>query len=412
MSSSNITCRSCGSAALKTFLALGDQPLANSFIDPSQADAVSAEVKAPLNVAVCTECWLMQITELIPPSALFSDYLYFSSFSDYMLQHAREACSFFTKRLGLNSQSFVAEIASNDGYLLKNFVRDGIPCLGIEPAKNIAEVSRNAGIDTLSEFFGLETARQLVADRGKADLIIGNNVFAHAPDTNDFVAGLAAFLKADGTVALEFPYGKEMVDKNEFDTVYHEHVFYLTLLPLVPLFARHGLEICDVQEMPIHGGSLRLWIGHQGAHLIQPAVSAMLAEEKSAGLEDAAYYLALGDRAKNIRQDLLQLLADLKSRGKTVAAYGAAAKGTTLLNYCSPPANTIDFIADRSHFKQGRLSPGLHIPIVPAEELAACQPDYCLLLAWNFADEIIAQQQAYRDAGGKYIIPIPDVRIR
>lgn len=202
-----------------------------------------------------------------------------------------------------------------------------------------------------------------------------------------------------------------MVDKNEFDTVYHEHVFYLTLLPLVPLFARHGLEICDVQEMPIHGGSLRLWIGHQGAHLIQPAVSAMLAEEKSAGLEDAAYYLALGDRAKNIRQDLLRLLANLKSQGKTIAAYGAAAKGSTLLNYCAPPTGTIDFIVDRSHFKQGRLSPGLHIPILATEELTARQPDYCILLAWNFADEIIAQQQAYRDAGGQFIIPIPEVHM-
>jgi SAM-dependent methyltransferase len=402
-------CRSCGSSSGRLILDLGVQPLANNLLTAD--DLAKPEPRFPLRVAVCEACWLLQITDIVPPVELFSEYLYFSSFSDALLRHSAEAVTGHLREFRLGAGSFVVEIASNDGYLLKNFVAAGVPCLGIEPAANIAKVARKRGIETLCQFFGTETAGQLASAGRQADLILGNNVFAHAPDTNDFVAGLARLLKPGGRVALEFPYACDLVEHVEFDTVYHEHVFYFTLTALVPLFARHGLEIFDVRRLPIHGGSLRLYAARPGTHPVTPAVGALLAEERAKGVPSPRYYDDFADRVRRIREDLQNLVRELKAAGKSVAAYGASAKGSTLLNFYGLGADVLDFVADRSTAKQGRLTPGTHLPIVGPEELTRRRPDYALLLTWNFAEEILRQQQAYRDAGGKFIVPLPEVRI-
>ena len=405
----SLKCRSCGSTDASHILDLGQQPLANNLLTP--ADLAKREPKFPLRLAVCKSCWMLQITDLVPPVELFSEYLYFSSFSDLMLRHSREACDGYMKEFGLNSQSLVVEVASNDGYLLQNFVKARVPCLGIEPAANIAKVAREKGIETLVEFFGKKIASDLAAKNRQADLILGNNVFAHAPDTNDFVAGLKTLLKPNGRIALEFPYGADFIEHTEFDTIYHEHVFYFTLTALKPLFERHGLTIFRVQRLNIHGGSLRLFAGHTGAHAVEKSATDLLAEETHKGVNALAHYEGFGNQVRAIKDDLVALLAKLKKEGKSIAAYGASAKGSTLLNYYGVGADTLDFVADRSTYKQGRLTPGTHIPIVPPEELLKRKPDYTLLLTWNFADEILAQQKAYRDAGGKFIVPIPKVKV-
>jgi SAM-dependent methyltransferase len=409
MNQESFQCKACGSHDGLPVANLGNQPLANNLLRAE--DLEKNEPRFPLRVAVCRHCWLLQIVDLVPPVELFSEYLYFSSFSDAMLRHAEAAARRYVSEFALGPQSLVVEIASNDGYLLKNFVAAGIPSLGIEPAANIAKVARERGIDTLVEFFGLQLAQQLAAKDRQADLILGNNVFAHAPDINSFVAGLEAALKPGGRVVLEFPYGGDFIEHCEFDTVYHEHVFYFFLTPLLPLFAKHGLEIFHVERLPIHGGSLRLFAGHAGAHPVQASVAALLGEEENRGVRTEKLYADFSARTGAIRRDLLQLLHELKSQNKSIAAYGASAKGSTLLNFVEPPQGSLDFIADRSTYKQGRLSPGLHLPILPPEELLARQPDCTLLLTWNFADEILAQQDAYRRAGGKFIVPIPAVRV-
>ena len=406
----HFSCRACGSADGELVLDLGLQPLANNFLRAEDLD--KPEPRFPLRLAVCRHCWLLQIMDLVPPVTLFSDYLYFSSFSDAMLRHARDAADQHTTEFELSADSFVVEIASNDGYLLKNFVERGIPCLGIEPAANIAKVARERGIDTRVEFFGQQYAEALVVEGKQADLILGNNVFAHAPDTNDFVAGLRTLLKPGGRIALEFPYAGDFVENCEFDTIYHEHVFYFYLIPLLELFTKHGLEIFHVERLPIHGGSVRLYAGRAGEHIIRPTVAALREEEERHGVRTSAFYQDFSARADTVRRDLLALLADLQKQGKRMAVYGASAKGSTLLNFVNPPDSAVfEFVADRSNYKQGRYSPGLHLPIVPAEELLVRQPDYTLLLTWNFADEILAQQSEYRARGGKFIVPIPNVRV-
>ncbi len=446
-------CRACGSNSGRMVLDLGVQPLANNLL--TAADLAKPEPKFPLRLALCEGCWLLQITDIVPPVELFSEYLYFSSFSDALLRHSAEAVAQHLREFGLGRDSFVVEVASNDGYLLKNFVAAGVPCLGIEPAANIAKVAREQGIETLCQFFGTATARQLANAGRSADLILGNNVFAHAPDTNDFVAGLAALLKPTGRIALEFPYACDLIEHVEFDTIYHEHVFYFTLTALVPLFARHGLEIFDARRLPIHGGSLRVYARHADprANSAEPPsplngeragvrgegdterataphltptlsppvgsgegggmsrVAALLAEERAKGVASAAYYDDFGNRVRRIRDDLVTFLSELKVAGKSIAAYGASAKGSTLLNFYGLGAEMLDFVADRSTAKQGRLTPGTHLPIVAPEELLHRRPDYALLLTWNFAEEILKQQQPYREAGGKFIVPLPEVRV-
>jgi SAM-dependent methyltransferase len=406
---SSITCRSCGSSRCHHSLDLGLQPLANNLLNP--ADLGKPEPKFPLRVFVCKDCWLFQIAEMVPPVELFSDYLYFSSFSDAMLSHAREAAHRYVSDYELGPQSLVVEVASNDGYLLKNFVAAGVPCLGVEPAANIAEVARKAGVDTIVEFFGAASAAKVAAERGRANLILGNNVFAHAPDINDFVAGIKNLLAPGGRAIIEFPHGAEMVEKNEFDTIYHEHVFYFTLTTLVPVFERAGLSIVHVERLPIHGGSLRIFIRHAGEVAPGPAVAWLLQDETARGVKTLEFYDAFARRADELRTSLRATLARLRSEGRRIAAYGASAKGSTLLNYVGLEPGTLEFVADRSTVKQGKLTPGTHLPILPPEALVEKGVDCALLLTWNFADEIMGQQEEFRRRGGHFVVPIPSVRV-
>jgi SAM-dependent methyltransferase len=407
--SDNFHCRSCGSAEGELILDLGIQPLANNLLRPE--DLERPEPKFPLRLALCTSCWLMQIVDTVPPVVLFSEYLYFSSFSSTLLKHAEKAAARYLKEFQLGRKSLVVEVASNDGYLLKNFVEAGVRCLGIEPARNIAQVAREKGVETLTHFFDPTLAQRLASQKRQADLILGNNVFAHVPDPNAFVSALRILLKPEGSVILEFPYGVDFIEHNEFDTIYHEHVFYFTLTPLVPLFQRHGLDIWHVERLEIHGGSLRLFACHNGARPIQGSVSKLLAQEKRKKIPTKTYYRSFARNIRRIRGDLCKLVRRLKSQGKKIAAYGASAKGSTLLNYFGLGAETLDFVADRSTYKQERLTPGTHIPIVPPEALLEQRPDYTLLLTWNFAEEILKQEKEYRKGGAKFIIPIPEVKV-
>lgn len=402
-------CRSCRSKTLEEFLDLGIQPLANSLVEPD--GPLHPELKYPLRVAVCRECRLVQIMDVIPPATLFDDYVYFSSFSDAMLRHSAEAARQHISTGKLDHGSFVVEIASNDGYLLKNFLAAGVPCLGIEPARNIAKVAEAAGVPTLCRFFGKPVAAEIVDKQGSADLILGNNVFAHAPDINDFIGGMAMLLKENGRIVLEFPYLGSFVENLEFDTVYHEHVFYFSLMALEPAFEKHGLEIFDVERLTIHGGSLRLYAGYPGLHPITGRLQELRKGEAAAGMASLSYYHQFSTQVRKLREELTSLLRELKAEGKTIAAYGASAKGSTLLNYFGIGPETLDFVADRSTYKHHRLTPGTHLPILPAEALLEKSPDYTLLLTWNFADEILEQQTAYRLQGGKFIIPLPEPHI-
>ena len=397
-------CRSCAARSGKLILDLGEQPLANNFLAPE--DLAQPEPRFPLRLAVCDECWLLQITNLVPPVELFSDYIYFSSYSDAWVKHAAECAARYRDEFAPN---YVIEIASNDGYLLRHFAEAKIPHLGIEPAENIAAVARENGVQTRTDFFTEKLAEELAAEK-QPDLILANNVFAHAPDINDFVAGLKTLLAPEGRAILEFPHAVEMIAQTEFDTIYHEHVFYFTLTALEPLFTRHGLRITRVERTPLHGGSLRIFVQHD-SHPADETVAALREEENQSGVGSLGYYQNFAANASAIRDPLRAQITALKAQGKTLAAYGAAAKGSTLLNFCGLTAADLAFVADRSPHKQGKLMPGAHVPIVPAEELAQRAPDATLLLAWNFADEILAQQQAYRDAGGKFLIPIPNVRL-
>jgi SAM-dependent methyltransferase len=405
----NFKCRSCGSQKGSLVLDLGLQPLANNLLRPE--DLSKPEPKFPLRLGVCESCWLLQILDLVPPVELFSEYLYFSSFSEEMLRHSKQAVERYIRDFSMNQSSLAVEIASNDGYLLKNFREANIPCLGIEPAANIAKVAEENGIETLVEFFGNGLATKLAKSGRQADLILGNNVFAHAPDSNSFVAGLRTLLKPGGRIVLEFPYAADFVEKTEFDTIYHEHVFYFSLTALKPLFERHGLFIFNVERLPIHGGSLRLFAGLQDAHPAQPSVAALLREEQSKGLAALDWYAGFAARAHGLKKELTSLLKDLKRSKHSIAAYGASAKGSTLLNFFGVGKETLDFAADRSTHKQGRLTPGTHLPIVRPETLLEKMPDYTVLLTWNFADEILKQQAEYRKRGGKFIIPIPEVQV-
>ncbi|MBK7189450.1 MAG: class I SAM-dependent methyltransferase [bacterium] len=404
MAANKHSCRSCGCEDLKSVLDLGITPLADRM--PSAAHADRDEPRFPLEVVFCPECSLVQILETVDPAMLFDDdYPYFSSFSKYLLEHSRKNVLELIERRKLGPQSLVIELASNDGYLLKNYVEKGVPVLGIDPVKSLCEAAEKIGVRSRAEFFGLEVAKGLVAEGFRADVIHGNNVLAHVADTNGFVAGIAALLKQDGMAVIEFPYVRDLIDHCEFDTIYHEHLCYFSVTAVDKLLRRHGLFLNDVRRLPIHGGSLRLFIEKHDAP--NEAVRGLLAEERTLGLDTLDYYREFSTRVADLKTNLLALLRGLKAEGKTIAAYGAAAKGSTLINYVGIGRELLDFVADKNVHKQGRLMPGQKIPIVAAEQIAARKPDYVLLLPWNLESEILAQEQAYRDGGGKFIIPVP-----
>ena len=409
MSDNQFLCRSCGSDNIHPILNLGKTPLANSLLTKEQL-ALNEETY-PLELVFCADCTLVQITESVSPEKLFSDYVYFSSFSDTLLAHSEALATRLISERHLNSESLVLEIASNDGYLLQYYQQAGVPVLGIEPAQNIAKVANEKGIRTLVDFFSTNLAQKLHAQGELADVIHANNVMAHVPDVNGVVAGFKTILKPDGIIVSESPYVKDLIDKVEFDTIYHEHLFYYSLTAQSNLFERHGLVIYDVEHLPIHGGSLRIFAGHAN-HVTQTnRLKILLEEEKQWGVDRLDFYSDFGQRVEDLKTSLCQLLAQTKQQGASIAAYGASAKGSTLLNYFGIGAETLDFVVDRSTVKQGYYTPGKHLAIVDPAQLLEKQPDYVLLLVWNFADEILKQQAAYRNNGGKFIIPIPEVQV-
>lgn len=402
-------CLGCSAPLPPAFLDLGVTPLANAYVKPENAG--KPEPGYPLRVAYCPECHLVQLNEVVPPEDIFSEYLYFSSVSDSVVSHARRMVDSIANRFDLDSRSRVLEIASNDGYLLQFFQQRKVQVMGVEPASNIAEYATSRGIPTINRFFGTSAVEEIKATYGEAHVIIGNNVLAHVPTTNDFLLAVHDCLAPDGRAIFEFPHLLELLHHGEFDTVYHEHFFYLSLTAVSILARRAGLEVFDVERYSIHGGSIRVFLQRNPVHEISPRVQAMLEEEERDGLTSEARYQDFSAEVVTIRQELLSLLRTLKKDGKRVAGYGAPAKGNTILNYCGIGTDLIEFTVDRSIHKQGLLLPGSHIPILPPEALLREMPDYVLILPWNISDEIISQQRAYAQAGGSFIVPVPRPRV-
>ncbi len=408
--SSSETCRLCGAGLKYTFVDLGMSPPCESFVPREQLD--SMEPYYPLHVLVCDQCFLVQLKEHITPEATFQEYAYFSSYSSSWVEHARRYCHQMVERLGLDGSSLAVEIASNDGYLLQHFLPLGIPALGIEPAANVARVAIDKGVPTRIAFFGEYYARQLAADGLQADLIIGNNVLAQVPDLNDFVAGMVHILKRDGIITLEFPHLLRLIEESQFDTIYHEHFSYFSLITITHMAAQHGLKVVDVEQLPTHGGSLRVHLAHEGSRMpVADRVTRLLDTERGAGLEHIESYTSFGERARKAKRDLLAFLIAAKEDGKRICGYGAPGKGNTLLNYCGIGTDFLDFTVDRNPYKHGRFTPGMHIPIKPVEAIDLARPDYVLILPWNLKDEIIAQMRHIGDWGGKFVVPIPQTSV-
>ena len=403
-------CRLCGGALEHSFVDLGMSPLCESFVAPGQLDVM--EPYFPLHAFVCGKCFLVQLAEYVSPESIFREYAYFSSYSTTWVAHAKAYCEMIETRLGLGPDSLVVELASNDGYLLQHFLPHGIPVLGIEPAANVAQVAIDKGIPTRVDFFGVELASALVAEGRHADLIIGNNVLAQVPDLNDFVAGMALLLAEDGVITLEFPHLERLMAENQFDTIYHEHFSYFSLITIEYLAARHGLRLIDVEELSTHGGSLRVYLAH--ASSVRPTmrrVPDLLAREQARGFRDLATYASFAEQVKRTKRKLLSFLIAAKDAGAVICGYGAPGKGNTLLNYCAIGTDFLEFTVDRNPYKHGRFTPGMHIPIHPVDAIDAARPEYVLILPWNLKDEIIQQMRHVGGWGGKFIVPIPKLTV-
>ena len=405
------TCRFCNARLTHTFVDLGMSPLCESYLRADQLNQM--EPFYPLHVFVCAECFLVQLQEYVSPAEIFSEYAYFSSYADAWLRHAKNYTDAMIARFHLNAASQVIEVASNDGYLLQYFVEQNIPALGIEPARNVAQAALAKNVPTLIEFFGVECARRLVAQAVRADLLLGNNVLAQVPDLNDFVAGLKILLNPRGVITIEFPHLMQLVAENQFDTIYHEHFSYFSFSAAEKIFAAHGLTLFDVEELPTHGGSLRIYARHADdpAQPICARVRELKQREAQAGITTLAYYAAFDEQVKETKRKLLELLIATRRAGKTIVGYGAPGKGNTLLNYCGIRADFLDYTVDRNPFKQGKFLPGTHIPILHPDQIRATRPDFVMILPWNFKDEIMEQVGYIREWGGKFIVPIPEAQV-
>jgi SAM-dependent methyltransferase len=404
-------CRSCGAQLSVTFVDLGTTPLANSYISNDRRNMM--EPTYPLHAYVCEQCFLVQLEEFETPDRIFGDYLYFSSYSESWLRHCAAYVDQVTPRFGINRDALVVEVASNDGYLLQYFVQKAIPVLGIEPAANVAEVARQRGIPTETMFFGAATATELARRFGGADLMVANNVLAHVPDLNDFVAGFRILLKPGGVATFEFPHLLNLIEQNQFDTIYHEHFSYFSFHVAEQVMGRHGLTVFDVETFPTHGGSLRLYVRHERNRMypVSARVESMRRKEREMGVADISGYRDFSRRVLKVKIDLLEFFVRASRQGKKVVAYGAAAKGNTLLNYCGVGRDLIEFCADRNPHKQGQLLPGSRIPIVPPEEIERARPDYVLILPWNLKEEIANQLAGIREWGGQFVVAIPGLTV-
>ncbi len=403
-------CRFCGAALSETFVDLGVSPVSNAYL--SEEDLRRAEPFFPLHAFVCGTCFLVQLDEFQTPEQLFGQYRYFSSFSESWLRHAESYADAMMARFGIGARSQVVEVASNDGYLLQFFHRRGVPVLGIEPAANVARAAEEKGITTLVRFFGINTARSVTLMGKQADLLIGNNVLAHVPDLNGFVAGLKIALKPEGALTMEFPHLLRLIGLNQFDTIYHEHFSYFSLLTAARIFARHGLRLFDVEEIPTHGGSLRVFCCHEGAGFAPTGrVGELIAREREAGLDRIEIYRGFAEKVRATKRELLSFLIEAKTKGAAIAGYGAPAKGNTLLNYCGIGTDFLDYTVDRSPHKQGLYLPGSRIPIFAPERIEKTKPDYVLILPWNLRDEIMAQMGHIRAWRGKFVVPVPKLEV-
>jgi hypothetical protein len=404
-------CRHCNTDLTDSVVDLGMSPLCESYLPADKLD--SMEPFYPLHVSVCQKCLLVQLNQYVTADHIFTEYAYFSSFSTAWLKHAEDYVAMISERLGLGPKSFVVELASNDGYLLQYFVKRGIPCLGIEPAANVAEEARKKGVETQVVFFGRESAAELRQSRGAADLIIGNNVLAQVPDINSFVAGVAVALGPHGTATFEFPHLMTLFEQNQFDTIYHEHFSYFSLLSAETIFAAHGLTLFDVEELWTHGGSLRVYLRPtaDSSRPVSERVTLLRAREEAKGYRELSTYTRFEQQVRATKRKLLSLLIDAKNQGKKVVGYGAPGKGNTLLNYCGIRQDFVEFTVDRNPYKQGKFLPGTHIPIHAPERLDEARPDYILILPWNFKDEIMKQLAHSRDWGARFIVPIPEATV-
>jgi len=405
------SCRFCGEGLSTTFVDLGKSPLCESFLSAAEVNAVEAFY--PLHVYVCPECFLVQLQEYVAPEDIFTHYAYFSSYSTSWLDHAHRYVEMASQRFSLGGRSLVVELASNDGYLLQYFVERGIPVLGVEPARNVAEVAVARGIPTLTEFFGVKTARDMAAKGQRPDLVIGNNVLAQVPDINDFVAGMKTLLGPRGVITMEFPHLERLIEGNQFDTIYHEHFSYFSLTTVERIFAAHGLVVFDVDELPTHGGSIRIYARHaeDGARAVEERVHEMRAREERDGVRTLPYYTGFSERVKETKRKLLSFLIDARRQGKSVAGYGAPGKGNTLLNYCGIRTDFVDYTVDRNPFKHGKFLPGTHIPIYEPSKIRETKPDYILILPWNLKDEIVTSLAYAREWGARFVVPIPEVTV-